>query len=236
MKSAGSDEFRGSAGEMGARMASTVGGLAPFGRWFACYAKTMRAWLAAIWLCGCNHAVPAIDDGGTCGGEPAGADFVFHIVKHGTTTRRLTLGCGQWLPLSILTSDGARGLSVGDGQADPCQVSCEFLYANPGYSGVCSDCGPGTGVLLPPGAAIDLHWDRRSYQAITPDPACTPLSIHECWRARPLPAAPLQAQLLLCDDGQTPNPAGSGGSCGQPLTPLSFSFDPAANQVTIDVP
>ena len=104
---------------------------------------------------------------GLCALDPPGSTFTFHVHNGGTAMLRLAYGCGASLPIVLAAPQGMLG--IGPGPADACEFTCDAVYA--GKTGQsCSDCGPGTGASLAPGAVVDITWDRRVYTEHMVDP------------------------------------------------------------------
>jgi hypothetical protein len=192
-------------------------------------------WRAVLLLAACNHSsLPASSDGGgdlsqssACAHDAPGATFTFHISNSGSRMLHLFYGCLLSLPITLDTKNGA--LAISPGPADPCEISCDLIFAG-GMNNSCSDCGPGYGADLPPGTTVDIVWDRRVYSAYTVDPACSGhRSGNNC------------ALGVLIDNsvhsGTLTVLSGGGGTTGGPTTQVDvpFTFDPTSDQTTINV-
>lgn len=138
--------------------------------------KLVALFVSALGLafvaCGGN----VVEDDGQGGGDsvctldPPGETFTFTIRNAGDRYLRLAYGCGRTLPI-VVDVDG-EALGISPGQAEGCEVSCDEVYE--GYENWgCSDCGPGTGVVLAPGEEESILWDRRLYTAHTAPTSCS---------------------------------------------------------------
>lgn len=162
-----------------------------------------------------------------CSLAPPGAAFQFQIHNAGTRELSLTYGCGETLPIVIDTADGPRGIGAGSG--DFCEVSCDAVYQGAGNWG-CSDCGPGSGEPLLPGASVVIDWDRRVYIPHEAPAAC---SGHEDGNscALGLPVGNATSGTLTYCLG-----ADSQGGCSDGSEAISFTMDLALSTVSIEIP
>ncbi|HEY8042585.1 MAG TPA: hypothetical protein VIF15_22440 [Polyangiaceae bacterium] len=166
------------------------------------------------------------DAGGLCHLDPPGSLFTFHVHNGGSATLSLAYGCGGALPIVLPTSQGVLG--IGPGPADTCEFTCEEVYA--GTAGQsCSDCGPGYGAPLAPGATVDIAWDRRVYTEIHPDTQCV-ASGQPCAMGMAVPAAAAQKGTITVCTGTS---LGSGYCSTSEDVP--FTLDTTGSAGTIEV-
>lgn len=202
-------------------------------------------YLAAISLLGCGSAVDAGASGaggGPSGGQggqggdggsvdctlPAPGDpFQFVINNVGARALTLTYGCGTALPITIDTTEGARGIGVES--ASDVGVSCDEIYAGKVYD-FWTDCGPGYGTTLQPGESTVIDWDRRVYVGFTAPGACTgDGEVANCALGVPVGEA-TSGTLTICDE------AYPGGYCGTNHGELvPFGLDLGLSSVSIDI-
>jgi hypothetical protein len=117
---------------------------------------------------------PSADDAGACVQQvPAGATFTFHVRNDGTETRYMSFGCGGNPPIALETAQGSRG--IGPESVYFCGYTCDPVFAGQSVPNGCTDCGPGVSKQLPPGATVDIAWDRRLWQQATISAACSGL-------------------------------------------------------------
>lgn len=123
----------------------------------------------------CGGSLKANPDGASpCVQQvPAGADFTFHVHNDGTETRYMSFGCGGNPPITLETPQFKSG--IGPESAYSCGYTCDTVFAGRSVPSGCSDCGPGVSRDLPPGATVDVVWDRRLWQQVTISAACSGL-------------------------------------------------------------
>jgi hypothetical protein len=165
----------------------------------------------------------------SCHLDPPGTPFTITVHNGGTKMLGLAEGCGLSYPIVLDTPEGMLG--IGPGPADPCEFSCDRVYA--GMAGVgCSDCGNGSHAPLPPGASVTITWDRRVYAGMKVPSACVngPSSATCAFGHAVAPTSTQQGVLTACAD---PN---AGGQC---LTasqmPVTFTLDTTKSSGTIEV-
>ncbi|HEY7374122.1 MAG TPA: hypothetical protein VIF57_18315, partial [Polyangia bacterium] len=117
---------------------------------------------------------PVADDAGACVQRvPAGATFTFHLRNDGTETRYMSFGCGGNPPIALEAAQGKGG--IGPESVYFCGYTCDPVFAGQSVPSGCTDCGPGVSKELPPGATVDVAWDRRLWQQVTIPAACSGL-------------------------------------------------------------
>lgn len=173
--------------------------------------------------------------GGSAGGSSVdcsldgpGAPFTFVVRNTGTRQLRLTYGCGTDYPITLTTPDG--DLGIGPGNADGCEVSCDSIYAGQSSFG-CSDCGPGSGDLLPPGGEVTIDWDRRTYVAFTAPAECSghPEN-NSCALGSQLANGTYPGALAVCNDQDM---FGAGYCSDTSLELVPFNLDLSASTLEI---
>lgn len=144
----------------------------------------------------------------TCEVFPPGAPFTFKIHNVGERHLRLAFGCGKAIPIEV------NGDPISAGQVDSCELDCASVTPETPAPG-CSDCGPGVGALLEPGATVEIPWNRLSYAERAYVPSCSgnPF-VQTCGLGRNLvaelgPPFNLGAELTFCSDV-----GGEPGYCG----------------------
>jgi hypothetical protein len=171
----------------------------------------------------------AADASNVCALDPPGTKFVFHVHNAGTRMLAIALGCGGSLPITVQTSQGM--VPIGPGPENQCEFTCDVVYGTMGGGIGCSDCGPGVGSSLAPGMTVDIAWDRRGYQEITPDPLCTGGAPAACAFGTTIGPTASQAGVLTVCTG-TPL---AEGYCATTDT-VMFSIDTTQKEGTIQVP
>jgi hypothetical protein len=168
-------------------------------------------------------------DGGQCPLEPKGAKFTFHVHNATSSMVTLWLGCGAKLPIVLDTPAGK--LSIGPGDVDVCEFTCDQVYAGQVQPQACSDCGPGYSKPIAAGATADIEWERRVYEAQMVRPPCSPSGTGSCAYGRSVAPTRTQAGVVTTCTGSVP--MGVGG-CPQPKM-TSFTLDTTAGEGTIEV-
>jgi hypothetical protein len=192
--------------------------------------------LLLLALGGCDRSVLGPADAGprpdaSCALDSKGS-FTFHVANRGTRMLRLAYGCGATLPITLDAAGGP--LPISPGPASYCEVSCDYIYGG-GENNGCSDCGPGYGAGLPPGATVDIAWDRRLYVETTADPTCSGhAGGNECALGTLAGPAVSSGTLTVCNGGSPTSGAGYCASTDEVAVP--FNFDPTASDSTIVVP
>jgi hypothetical protein len=172
----------------------------------------------------------------TCLGTvaPPGQSFTFHVHNGGSKTLRLTYGCGDELPIQLDTPAGSLGIGSTD-----CTWTCESIYdGSAAMSGPfsCTDCGPGQGAALDPGATVDITWDRRVYAATNVDPSCGGGAGAQCMLATAVvPAVAQKGVLTVCAEAAIEG--GFQGACGSAADEQAhgFTIDTTGDEGTIEV-
>jgi hypothetical protein len=141
----------------------------------------------------------------------------------------LTYGCATTAPITLDTPGGMSSTQPYD--VNTCGFTCEFFYGG-NFQGGCSDCGPGYGANLAPGATVDVMWDRRVYAAHDADPQCVGgMTGIQCALGQALAPASAQAgTLAVCPQAQ-----GTAGYCGTSTYNVSFTVDTTQSQGTVEV-
>jgi hypothetical protein len=119
---------------------------------------------------------------------------------------------------------------IGAGNADGCEVNCESVYE--GYSNWgCSDCGPGVGKELLPGATVDIPWDRRLYAAHVAPAACSGNEddMNNCALGTLADASLTEGTLEICPG------EGNYGYCGSDAETFDFKIDLNSDELRINV-
>jgi hypothetical protein len=169
------------------------------------------------------------EPGVTCHLDPPGTTFVFHVHNAGTQMLALAYGCGSSLPITLTTPAGI--LPIGPGDVSFCGFTCDSFYSGQIQEG-CSDCGPGVGDSLPPGATADIQWDRRVWTGYTPDPQCVEgmMGLMCSLGSAVAPVATQDGALSVCAQGSL---AGA-GYCSSTNT-MTFTIDTTKSEGTIEV-
>jgi hypothetical protein len=173
---------------------------------------------------------PCLGHGGLapngCALDAPGATFTFHIHNAGAADLSLTYGCGHTLPITL------DGNPISEGPVDACEVDCATVAKGIPNNG-CSDCGPGVGAALAPGAVADITWDRRIFEAYRVDAYCSGLPYDEkasCAMGVTFGASSAKAVVTVCKDPQ------AGGYClSQDESTISTEVDLTGAEATIDV-
>jgi hypothetical protein len=171
--------------------------------------------------------------GNLCHVDPAGTTFTFHVHNAGTAMRALAYGCGGTIPLVLDTPAGK--LSIGPGAVNSCEFTCEEQYKGPVQNG-CSDCGPGMGAIVAPGATVDITWDRRVYEGHAADPSCV-MGMANVGCALAVSVAPEKMQAGVLTVCSAPGPGlgtNPGGYCSATMD-YSFTADTTTAATTIDI-
>jgi hypothetical protein len=172
--------------------------------------------------------------GPACGIDSAGATFTFHVHNDGSTTDLISYGCGLDRPITLTTPEGA--LSIGPGQANSCEFTCQSVYQGDVQPG-CTEC-QAVYATLDAGATLDILWDRRVYTEHLADPSCVG-GMTDVYCALPIAVAPTNAQagqLTVCSGDAGPWWAGAAGGHCSPITTVTFTLDTTGGDGTIEVP
>jgi hypothetical protein len=178
-------------------------------------------------LCACNSS----QSDASCHSDPARPGFTFHITNGSTTTLRAAFGCGDALPITLITPQGPLALAPGMAVTHYGTVTCDQLSAG-GPCGPFSDCGVGQGSFMPPGATLDISWDRLTWTLVNrqcgAQTACS-----QCSLGTAVTGGVARGELTLCEDAaMTMPPSGEGCTQGRVV---DFSFDPKATETTVVV-
>ncbi len=194
---------------------------------------------AGVVLVGGCGGKTAIDNGstssstsgaGSCAHDAAGANFTFHVANAGSRQLRIATGCGSSLPILLDSASGP--LPISPGQVDFCEFPCDLVFKGQTNNG-CSDCGPGTTILLPPGKTADIAWDRRVYSKYTVPQSCSGSATgNECALGKLAGAATKSGTIAICSDMMS----GFDGACPDDKAEKNaFAIDLAKSAVTITV-
>lgn len=167
-----------------------------------------------------------------CSIDAPGKNFTFTINNTGTRNLRLAYGCGTNYPITLTTTHGTLG--IGAETAEFCGTSCDAVYK--GYINFgCSDCGPGYGADLGPGASATIQWDRRVYQHHTAPMACSGNeSGNDCALGMLVTETTVSGTLSVCNDGSMTTP-GDGYCSTDNLEPFPFTLDLSKDSISVDV-
>ncbi|RLB46780.1 MAG: hypothetical protein DRI90_27020 [Deltaproteobacteria bacterium] len=191
-----------------------------------CNLGALIVFVAAAAACGGDASITTDAD---CQLEEPGEIFRFVVENTGSETVYLPYGCGDDLPVDVVTGAGRRPLGIIHG--NPCGATCEQAYDGIDISSCTTDCGFGVYETLEPGTSVVIEWDRRAYEPHEAPTECTGLSAvaHCALGMRVDDGTIVEAVLEVCPTEPW------GGQC-TPSDEVVFPIDLSASEAAVEVP